>query len=280
MASGEEQVEAQRTVLARRAFKARGIGFTFAREDIGRPTDWRIASDDHVFVIHRAGRLNRMETVFENGPAAHVLPEVGDTWIIPAGARYAALARGGTVDYCEVAIPAALLGDRAPFARLAVRDPFLHHAAERMAAIDPDDALSLLLSDTLAEGIRLHVMQTIGVRRAQRKRSLAPAARRALVDRIEAAPDAPHTLAELAGVAQMGVHEFLAAFRTAFGMSPHQYVIRRRIDRAKRLLADTRESVTEIALSVGFSTPSHFSAAFRAHTGLSPRDWRRAAASA
>ncbi len=280
MALGIEGAEVQRAVLARRTFSARGIGFTFAREDVATPTDWRIASDAHVFVVHRAGRLDRMETVFEGGPAAHVLPEIGDIWIIPAGARYAALARGRTVDYCELAIPAALLGDRVPTARLAVRDPFLHQAAERMAAIDPDDALSLLFADTLAEAIRLHLMQAIGIRRARQRRTLAPDMRRALVDRIDATLDAPHALADLADTAQMSVHAFLAAFRAAFGMSPHQYVIRRRIERAKHLLSDMKESVTDIALAVGFSTPSHFASAFRAHTGTSPREWRRTTGSA
>lgn len=266
-------------MLARRSLDARGMRFSFASEDVGKLTDWRVSGDDHVFVIHRAGRLDQMETVFEGGPAARVLPEVGDVWIVPAGARYAALAKGGTVDYCELAVPPALLGGRTPSARLAVRDPFLHHAAERMAALDAADAASVLLRDTLAEAIRLHLMQACGLRLAMVRRRLSPNAARQLTERIDAALDVPHTLAGLAESVQMSVHEFLAAFRQAFGLSPHQYLIRRRLDRAKQLLVGTGQSVTTIALSVGFSTPSHFATAFREHVGVTPRAWRRMAGS-
>jgi hypothetical protein len=58
------------------------------------------------------------------------------------------------------------------------------------------------------------------------------------------------------------------------GLSPHRYVLRARIDRAKALLGDTRRSVSEVAPATGFATPSHFATTFRRVTGATPRAYR------
>ena len=62
--------------------------------------------------------------------------------------------------------------------------------------------------------------------------------------------------------------------KTSFGQPPHRYHLGRRIERAKALLSG--QSVTEVALAVGFAETSSFSAAFRRVTGVSPREFRRA----
>ena len=60
-----------------------------------------------------------------------------------------------------------------------------------------------------------------------------------------------------------------------FGVPPRRYHINRRIERAKTLLASPAQSVTDIALSLGFGQTSSFSAAFRDTTGTSPTEYRR-----
>ena len=57
-------------------------------------------------------------------------------------------------------------------------------------------------------------------------------------------------------------------------MSPHHYLVRRRIDRVMELLAATELPVAEIALVVGFSDQSHCARRFREHVGVSPGDYR------
>lgn len=68
---------------------------------------------------------------------------------------------------------------------------------------------------------------------------------------------------------------FVRSFKRAFGETPHQYLRRRRVERAKELLRGTTLSVTEVSLEVGFRSLGSFSTAFRALVGESPRDYAR-----
>lgn len=79
------------------------------------------------------------------------------------------------------------------------------------------------------------------------------------------------TLDDLAALAQLSARQLLRNFKQATGLSPHQYMLRERIEKAKAMLAADEQSVTEIALSLGFSSQSHFTDTFRKQTGTSPR---------
>jgi AraC family transcriptional regulator len=81
-------------------------------------------------------------------------------------------------------------------------------------------------------------------------------------------------LPQLAAAACMSPHHFLRSFRRAFGETPHQYLTRRRLDAARRLLLTTDESVTEVALAVGFDTPGSFGTLFRRKFGTPPARYR------
>jgi AraC family transcriptional regulator len=82
----------------------------------------------------------------------------------------------------------------------------------------------------------------------------------------------PH-LAETLGISP---HHFAHVFRSAIGVAPHKYVIRRRVERAKELLDTTNLPIVEIALAVGCANQSHFSALFHRGTGLTPHAYRAA----
>jgi AraC family transcriptional regulator len=83
-------------------------------------------------------------------------------------------------------------------------------------------------------------------------------------------------LATLARLVQLSTYYFCRAFKRSFQVSPHRFHINRRIERAKMLLATPNQSVTDIALALGFSETSSFSAAFRQTTGATPTEYRRA----
>jgi AraC-like DNA-binding protein len=87
------------------------------------------------------------------------------------------------------------------------------------------------------------------------------------------------SLAELAAVADLSPMHFARQFRRAVGLSPHQYVLCRRIGRAQALLGLTRHRLADIALAVGFSSQSHMTAVFARSLGITPlryREQRRA----
>ncbi len=92
-------------------------------------------------------------------------------------------------------------------------------------------------------------------------------------------PGEPLTLEHLADVAGMSVFHFCRVFRDHLGATPHQYILARRMERARQLLwANDGRSVLDIALACGFSSSSHFSAQFKRHTGKTPLQWQRHAA--
>ena len=82
------------------------------------------------------------------------------------------------------------------------------------------------------------------------------------------------TLAEIAGVAHLSPYHFSHLFKKSTGLSPYQYVLHRRVQRAKDLLVSTTLPLAEIALSSGFSSQSHLSRHFKRLVGISPKAFR------
>lgn len=99
---------------------------------------------------------------------------------------------------------------------------------------------------------------------------MSPGARRRVIEYIEANLGNDLGLAELAQVAGMSTSHFAHCFKASLGTSPYRYVRQRRIDAATRMLGSSLLPIAEIALSLGFSSQSHFTQAFREHTGMTP----------
>jgi len=77
-------------------------------------------------------------------------------------------------------------------------------------------------------------------------------------------------LNELGGLLGMSASHFCRTFKRAAGVTPHQFVIKKRVDKAKQLIATRRLSMLEISLEVGFASQSHFAEVFHKATGTSP----------
>jgi AraC family transcriptional regulator len=104
---------------------------------------------------------------------------------------------------------------------------------------------------------------------------LASWQRRLVVRYIEENLARPISLCEIAAVAKLSPYHFARAFKTEFGVPPHRYHAQRRIERAKISLAQAKQSITDIALDLGFSGASSFSRTFHKVTGQTPRSYRR-----
>jgi AraC family transcriptional regulator len=83
------------------------------------------------------------------------------------------------------------------------------------------------------------------------------------------------TLTELAIVAGMSMYHFSRVFKESTGFSPHQYILNCRIEKAKRLLTLTEETIDQISQQVGFQNQSHFTNVFRKLEGTTPRAYRK-----
>ena len=91
---------------------------------------------------------------------------------------------------------------------------------------------------------------------------------------IDASPHEPLTIERLADHAHVSAYHLIREFRCHYHTTPHQYLMRRRIERAKSLLADSEVSVTEICFEVGFESLGSFSDLFHRAVGWPPTVYR------
>ncbi|WP_308205315.1 helix-turn-helix transcriptional regulator [Mycolicibacterium frederiksbergense] len=219
-----------------------------------------------------------MRTALDWGPSGQVAPTAGDIWWKPAGLPCAALVQGDVAGYCEIAIPRRVIGDTALLPRIKYRDLLFHHLVEEIYSVaDRDDAIARLLTDSAAETMRLLITDKYAEEPPKKRenRTFDGATRSMLVEYLSDSVDSEIHLDALAHLTGMPVQGFISAFRRAFHTTPYQFLLDLRIDRAKTLLLTTPQSIAEIAAAVGFSTPSHFAAAFRRRVGISPSVYRR-----
>lgn len=81
------------------------------------------------------------------------------------------------------------------------------------------------------------------------------------------------TLTELAAIAQISPNYFATQFKQSTGQSPHQFVIRQRIERAKELLVAEKGAIADVAYQVGFAHQSHFTRHFKRLVGVTPKQF-------
>ena len=160
-----------------------------------------------------------------------------------------------------------------------VRDARLSAAVrtvhDRISSIEPTnlllDSWALLLSEALLRRLSSH-----GERHP--RASFGKIAGRGIarvVDYIEAGIDQDLRLTSLAGVAAMSVYHFARCFKDTIGMSPHAYVLSRRVIRARAMLSRRDCSLAHVALSCGFSSQAHFTTAFHRSLRVTPGEYRR-----
>ncbi|MFN7943806.1 MAG: AraC family transcriptional regulator [Blastocatellia bacterium] len=127
------------------------------------------------------------------------------------------------------------------------------------------DSLALTVAMRL---ICCHSSQHVELRRPRKR--LSEGRLRQVFDYIEARLAENLTLNELAAVAGLSSSHFKVLFREATGLSPHQYVIRQRVERARNLLGASELSISRIALEAGFAHQSHLARHMQRMLGVSP----------
>ena len=137
-----------------------------------------------------------------------------------------------------------------------------------------DAAGGRLAAESLANLLAVHLIRNASTPHAPARRTdgaLPQRKLRAVVECIEEQLDANLTLDQLAAAAHLSAYHFARQFKAATGLPPHQYVIARRIERAKEiLLSETDLSLAEIATLVGFSDQSQFTRHFKRLIGVTP----------
>ncbi|MEO3434509.1 AraC family transcriptional regulator [Inquilinus sp. CAU 1745] len=171
-------------------------------------------------------------------------------------------------------------------ARVSLRDATYFHDAYLEAAIrgavlplswdEPADRLAVSHASQMMLAYLASRFTDRGSFPLAARGGLSPGVLRRVTEFMDAHVDRPLCLGDLAGVAGLSAFHFARAFKRSTGQSPHDYLLRQRIERAKRLIETGQGSLAEIALSCGFSGQSHFTARFRQVTSLTPGQFQRA----
>ncbi|MEC5408568.1 AraC family transcriptional regulator [Paraburkholderia sp. MPAMCS5] len=171
-------------------------------------------------------------------------------------------------------------GDARIRPQFQMRDPRFQHLAWALRAeLEADDTSDALYAESLCTAM---VVRLIGGAPSlddnKQRRTLAPKTAARVTDFIEAHLDCRLTLTELAALAELSVPHFKVLFRATLGVPVHQYVVQRRVERARTLLLQGRLSASQIALDAGFAHQSHMAHWIGRLLGMTPRELARSGA--
>lgn len=279
----------------RRRAASDGLGWTslYASAQGETPYESRYAAvTDHLMILHLDGPVEVSRTLGAGRASRRVPP--GGMFLLPGGMDFG-VRLGGALESLHLYLRHAVLeevatdlrpGDPARLElvpRLGDHDPLIERIALeiRDALRDPDPSSSALYADYLARAlaarlVRAHSAGLVtatppprgGLTRAQLEKA---------IEFIEAHLAAPLSLPQIAAASALSPVHFARRFKQSTGLAPHQHLVLRRIDRAKRLLATSDLAIAEIAFACGFSHQQHLTRAFQRATGTTPAVYRRAA---
>ena len=159
-----------------------------------------------------------------------------------------------------------------------IRDPFVEQICLMLKQeLEKGGIGSKLYAESAAQLLAVHLLRqhcTFEHRIKEYSGGLPGDRLRRVIDYVQAHLDTKLSLSELAEQAGMSLHHFSRLFKQSTGESPNQYVVRLRIEEAKRLLRETNLGVLEVALAVGYNSPSHLATQFKSLTSVTPSFYR------
>lgn len=276
-----------REVLSRSLVSRGGVVVVDARFPPGeyRPPPW-----GHLLTLRQGGPRNRVWRV--DGRTLQGTVGANDVGVVPAGQPFAFEVQE-TIETLSVVL-------REDFVGRIAEQADLDHAEVLGSLYAPDPPLARLVrsflpelgggnlggelyAEALATQLAVHLLRhhsSLGRRRAQElvRGPAGAAPRRAISRALDCVNDdlaGALSLEKLAETAGYSPYHFARLFKEATGHPPHQYVLKERVERAKRLLETTELSLTEVARMSGFSSQSHMGRALKALTGATPARVRR-----
>jgi AraC family transcriptional regulator len=204
-------------------------------------------------------------------------------WIQPAGEPFSFRVET-TARWCGAIVdPArmrALMGDAASEpaveAAIGLHDPVLIPLMEAICAeVLRGGTSGARFADAMVIAIGTQLVRLFGQAQREHKGGLTGRTLRLIADFVEARLADDISVEQLAQVAQLSAAHFSRAFKEVTGQSPHQFVVARRLERARRMLADTQTPIANIAMECGFADQAHFSRQFSQVFSVSPSKFRR-----
>jgi AraC family transcriptional regulator len=274
--------------VERRTASWPGMGAEIVQATGSDRIESRFCAPVHLLAVYERGMRREGETFVEGLPSSTLQDFRRKLVFVPAGHEYsdwqeprirtrvayfyfdpAGLAINANLSLAELAFRPRLFFDDNVLLDMALKLTTLIEGAgpaHRLYA----EALGVVMAHEL---MRLHTGKPDA--KPEVRGGLAAWQERTVIAYIEDHLAEPVSLATLAELARLSPYHFCRAFKQSFGVPPHRYHTRQRIERAKTLLAKPTQSVTEIGLTMGFSESSSFTAAFRRESGRTPSSYRR-----
>jgi AraC family transcriptional regulator len=268
------------------------VGLEAARYRIAPASEYNPPAFRHHWFALFIRPPEALDLLYE-GVKRHVPPPAGSMMLVPAGSS-SRWRLSGPRDTLHIYLEAGLVErvaaeafDLDP-ARLTIPplgDLNLPQLRAAMWALDAEltagGAGGRLAAESLANVLAVHLVRhVLAPRRAVRGRdgALPRGQLRTVLEYVEEHLDTCPTLEQMAAVARRTSYHFARQFKAATGLPPHQYVIMRRVERAKHLLqGGTDLSLAEVAEHAGFSDQSQFSYHFKRLVGVTPGQFRMSA---
>jgi AraC family transcriptional regulator len=146
------------------------------------------------------------------------------------------------------------------------------------SSLEEDGVGSRFYADSMATALSAHLLRYYSTRNYQFQEyedGLSKQKLRQAIEYIEAHLGEDISLSDIANQLGMSQYYFCHLFKRSTGMSPHQYLIQQRVERAKHLLRQPERTITSVAMDCGFVNQSHFAKCFRRYTGMNPNQFRK-----
>lgn len=245
------------------------------------------AVEDCLVILHLGGPVG-VERRLGSKRERRVVP-AGGLFILPGGVDFGVRLEG-ELDSLHIYLRRALLNEVASELGMTANIDILPSLGEpdllaeqlalgvREALLDADAGANAF-ADYLSTALAARLLRRFSKARVPPESATGSLGERQLqrvVDFMEANLDQPLSLADMASSCGLSPSHFARRFKCTTGTPPHQYLIRLRIERAKRLLKASMP-IAEVAFECGFTHQEHLTSVFRRATGLTPAVFRRAA---
>lgn len=242
------------------------------------------AHSQHLLLLSLSGCRGEMRTAGGMRAAAQAR---GGVCLIPSGEPFSTSVGGDSEAlgiYLDPGLVERVAREADPAGRFEVvarsrpRDPLVSRVGlALLAEMDSEAPGARLYAESLANVLAVHVLRnytTAGAEPRGLKGGLSGRTLRRVLSYIAENHERELTLEDLASEAAMSTFHFVREFKRATGTTPHQHLIKFRVERAKTLLTESQLPLAEVGLRTGFSHQSHFTRLFRRLTGTTPQTYR------
>lgn len=242
----------------------------------------------HVVTVSLEPQIVQSERVID-GRLQHENIAKGDVAIIPAHTHHISRWQSETkflvlsiepAFFTRMAIEAGNFNNMEIKPRFAAPDPLIQQIALALQnELESDDGVSSIYIESLTTTLYIHLLKNYCVTSNNKfdnhdYKGLSHWQLRQAISYIHENLDKDLSLVDISATVGISMYYFSRQFKQSTGVAPHQYVMNCRIERAKKLLSKTNQTIEQISSQVGFQSQSHFTNVFRKLTGVTPRVYR------